>query len=200
MPSGRFSEFQNNINRSKELIGLGEAIHGLTVGVVDASDMYRAALVHAVAALDSYVHDVALDHAVAIVLGSRSPGSESKIGLHFGTVADILAASTASERELRAREAINARLSRETFQQPEDIAKVLSVVGVPAIWSTAFGSAGAKAARTALSLVVRRRNIIVHRCDVDPTGLGGTYPLSKDDAVDAVATVENTVCAVNACI
>jgi len=91
-------------------------------------------------------------------------------------------------------------LSRETFQQPEDIAKALSIVGVGAIWNTAFGSTGAKAARTAVSLVVRRRNIIVHRCDVDPTGLGGSYPLSRDDAVDALATVERTVIAINACV
>ena len=200
MSSIRFSDFQKNIVRSRELIGLGEAIHGLTVGAVDASDMYRAALVQSVAALDSYVHDVVLDHAVAIVLGSRTPGSESKVGLHFGTVADILSATNASDRELRAREAINTRLSRETFQKPEDIAKALSMVGVAAIWSTAFGAAGAKSARTALSLVVRRRNVIVHRCDIDPTGLGTPYPLTKDDAVDAVTTVESTVTAIASCV
>jgi len=48
-----------------------------------------------------------------------------------------------------------------------------------------------------LSLIVRRRNGIVHRCDVDPSGIGTLYPLSDVDALDSIATVESVVAGIN---
>ncbi|WP_143861512.1 hypothetical protein [Nocardia amikacinitolerans] len=164
----------------------------MTDGVIDATDMYRAALVQSVAALDSYAHDVVLDMAFDILAGSRTPGSASRIGLHFGAVSELISAASPVEFELRARAAINSRLSTETFQKPDDIASAFAMVGVSKIWTAAFGS-DAKVAMTDLSVVVRRRNQIVHRCDVDPAGVLGTLPLRASDALDAIATVDRVV-------
>lgn len=70
---------------------------------------------------------------------------------------------------MRAREAINERLSTETFQKSDDIGKAFAMVGVNKLWSSAFGSR-AEDITTALRLVVARRNGIVHRCDIDALG------------------------------
>lgn len=183
--------------RCRELVGLGQAITQLTGGSLDATDVFRAALVQSVAALDSYVHDVVLDYAVEIIKGTRLPGSSSRVGLHISAVGELTCAPNPTELELRARGVINERLSQETFQKPEDIAKAFTMVGVSALWSGAFGIS-ANAAKTALSVVVRRRNGIVHRCDVDQTGLGTLYPLSDADALDAIETVRRTVAALDA--
>lgn len=192
MPALRYLQFQSNIARCREFVGLGQAISGMTVGTVDATDMYRAALVQCVAALDSYVHDVVLDYGVKIVKGSRSPGSASRVGLHISAVSELTCAPTPADLELRARAAINERLSQETFQKPDDVAAAFAMVGVTGLWAGAFGNAAGNT-KLALSLVVRRRNGIVHRCDVDPAGAGALYPLSGLDALSAITTVDGVV-------
>ncbi|WP_157561382.1 hypothetical protein [Mycobacterium sp. E802] len=158
---------------------------------LDLTDMYRAALVQAVAALDAWVHDVVLDMAVEILIGLRPPGSNTKLGLNLGATTQLLSAPNALELEMRSKALVNERLSVETFQKPDDIAKAFAMVGITAIWSTAFGNA--EAAKTALSVVVRRRNQIVHRCDMDPSGVAPYLTLSDTDALTAIDTIEDTV-------
>lgn len=194
MPTGRFLQFEMNTLRAHEMVGLGESIESMTSGAVNATDMYRAALVQAVAAIDSYVHDVVLDFAFEILSGARVPGSASRVGLHFGSVSELISAPDPVSFELRARAAINSRLSTETFQKPDDIASAFAMVGISKVWTAAF-SGGAKAMMTELSVVVRRRNRIVHRCDMDPSDASRTLGLSALDAREAIATIERAVAA-----
>jgi hypothetical protein len=199
MPAVRYAQFQSNIARSRELVGLGKAIAGITVGTVDAADMYRAALVQSVAALDSYVHDVVLDYAVDIVKGVRGPGSATRVGLDVTAVGSLTTATSPVELELRARAAINERLSRETYQKPDDVAQAFAMVGVPGLWAAAFGNS-AGAVKRNLNLVVGRRNRIVHRCDLDPAGTGTVLTLTDTDALDAITTVESAVAGIDATV
>lgn len=199
MPAVRYAQFQSNISRSRELVGLGQAIAGMTVGTVDAADMYRAALVQCIAALDSYVHDVVLDYAVDIVKGTRGPGSSTRVGLHVSAVGSLTSAANPVELELRARAAINERLSTETYQKPDDVSQAFAMVGIQALWQGAFGNAAGTVKR-GLSLVVGRRNRIVHRCDLDPTGSGTVLPLSDLDALDAIGTVSAVVAGIDSFI
>jgi hypothetical protein len=196
MPATRYAQFQSNIARCRELVGLGQAITGITVGTVDAADMHRAALVQCVAALDSYIHDVVLDYAVDIVKGSRGPGSPTRVGLHVSAVGSLTSAADPIELELRARAAINERLSQETYQKPDDIAKAFAMVGIQGLWQGAFGAASGAVKRN-LNLVVGRRNRIVHRCDLDPAGSGTVLPLIDTDALDAINTVEGAVAGID---
>lgn len=198
MATRRLPQFNFNNARAREMVGLGNAFASLTSGTVDTADMYRAALVQSVAALDAYVHDVVLDFAVEILKGTRSSGSASRIGLHFGAVSDLVAASGPVEFELRAREFVNQRLSTETFQKPEDIANAFAMVGVKGIWGGAFG-VGTTVGQS-LSLVVRRRNQIVHRCDVDPAGVLAVLPMSDSDALASLDTIDTVVNGIDAYI
>lgn len=195
MATARFAQFSANITRSRELVGLGQALSGMTP--LDLTDMYRAALVQAVAALDAWVHDVVLDMAVDILTGIRPPGSNTKLGLNLGAMTQLLSAPNSLELQMRSKVLVNERLSAETFQKPDDIARAFAMVGVNAIWSTAYGNA-AEAAKTALSVVVRRRNQIVHRCDMDPAGVTPYLALSDADALTAIDTIESTVTSLDA--
>ncbi|WP_410665970.1 hypothetical protein [Amycolatopsis sp. lyj-84] len=169
----------------------------MTQGLVDASDLYRSSLVQAVAALDSYVHGVVLDRAVDLLMGRmQATTKDAKVGLNFSAVQEIVSAALPADREIAARRHISQRLALETFQKPDDVAKAFSMVGVGKIWSTAFPG-GPSNASTALSLVVRRRNRIVHQCDSDPLAPGQVTPLSDQDALDSVATVEMTVATID---
>jgi hypothetical protein len=191
--TARFDLFAFDISRAKDLVGLGQAVGGMTYGRVDASDLYRAALAQAVAALDAYVHGVVLDRAVAILLGKLVPGSpNTKVGLHFNAVQELLVAATPADVELAARTHVAQRLALETFQRADDVASALAMVGVAKLWSTAF-PADPEGAKKSLSLIVGRRNRIVHSCDGDPLNPGTVTPLSDADALGAIETIETIV-------
>jgi hypothetical protein len=70
------------------------------------------------------------------------------------------------------------------------------MVGIKKIWSSAFSDPAS--AKTALSLVVQRRNRIVHQCDADPVTPGNPTRLTDADALDAIATIEATIIAIDA--
>jgi hypothetical protein len=196
--SARLVQFEANLSRARDLVGLGQAIGAMTYGRVDASDLYRAALVHAVAALDAYVHAIVEDREVEIVMGRlRAPAASAKFGLTPTAVAEILADATApGGAELTARKHIAQRIYVESYQRPEDIAAALTSVGIAKVWSTAFPDA--EVAKTAVGLVTSRRNVIVHQCDSEPLQPGIATPLSADDAIAAINTVESTVKAIDA--
>lgn len=193
MPVDRLAQFKDNTVRARDLVGLGQSIGGLTHGRVDSSDLFRAALVQTVAALDAYIHGVVLDRAVDMLVGHlQVSGVSTKVGLTFVAVQSILTAGSPVQVELTARSFVAQRLALETFQRSDDIAQGLAMVGVRKIWVTAFGN-GANATKTALGVIVARRNRIVHSCDVDPLNPATATPLTDADALDAIDTIEQIV-------
>ena len=124
MPTARLAEFHANATRARDLVGLGQSIGQLTYGRVDASDLYRAALVQVVAVLDTYIHAIVEDRAVAIVVGrSMAPAPGPKFGLTPSAVADILSGGSPGLVELTARKHIASGLhwrpsSGRTILQP----------------------------------------------------------------------------------
>lgn len=104
----------------------------------------------------------------------------------------LIAAPTAFERESSARGFVAERLTYETFQKPDDIARILSQIGIQRLCTTAFGRSGA-AVTTTLSLIVHRRNQIVHQCDRDTATPGTLLPITQRDALDAIKHVARVV-------
>jgi RiboL-PSP-HEPN len=65
-------QFQISIGRVQDLIALHNSVKAQATGVLDVSDMLRAALVLAVSALDYYVHEVVTLGMIEIHRGQRS--------------------------------------------------------------------------------------------------------------------------------
>jgi hypothetical protein len=193
----RLSRFEGNADRAQELVGMGEAISRMTNESIDPTDLYRSALVQAVAALDLYVHGTVLDCGVQVIGGLRATTVRSTFGLHLAAVGDILRAETPAEVELRAITHVGERLSRETFQRPDSIAEAFAMVGIPRIWATAFGSR-AQATKEALNAVVSRRNQIVHACDLDMSDPELLQKLTAQEALDAIDVVRDVVLGIDA--
>jgi hypothetical protein len=191
MSTARLSDFIDDITRAKDLVGLGQAVGNMTNGLVDATDLYRAALVQGVAAWDRYVHGVVLDRAVEITLGRLTIATSSKVGLPLSAVASLITTLDAASRELGARSALAERLAKDTYQRPGDVASALAGVGIKAIWSTAFPDA--EAAKIAVGVIIDRRNQIVHQCDQDPVTPGSVLSLTAADALDAIQVISDTV-------
>lgn len=192
----RLAQFDLDITRARDLVGLGQSFSNITHGVVDAADIYRAALVQAVAALDHYCHGVILDKGVDVLLGRSLGGASTRVGISFGAVQDILGAANPADREQTARRHIAQRLSLETFQRGDAIAQGFAMVGIPKLWTTAFPSPAA-APITQLNLIVERRNKIVHQGDNDPLVPGSPTALSDVDALDAVNAINSMVYAID---
>jgi hypothetical protein len=195
MATPRLGDFACDIARAKDLVGLGQAIGTMTNGLVDATDLYRAALVQGVAAWDRYVHGVVLDRAVEILLGRLAVSTSRKAGLPLADVATLMNTSDPTTRELAARSFVAERLARETYQRPDDVATALAMVGVKTIWSSAFRDA--EQAKIALGVVIDRRNKIAHQCDYDPVLPGTVVPLTAGDALDALRVITETVYAID---
>jgi hypothetical protein len=198
MATARFPHFEADASRARDVVGLGQRIGTLTVGRVDASDMYRAGLVQIVSAMDHYFHGVVLDRAVDLMLGRlTSTTTSTKVGMSFDAVRQILGAASPAGQELAARTHVSQRLATETFQKPDDIGAALSVVGVSKVWSSVFGN-DAGSTKLALGLIVTRRNRIVHQSDSDPLTPGMVTPLTDVDALDAISAVSAIVRAIDA--
>ncbi|SRR5216683_3650384 len=195
MPTRRHGDFKDDVTRARDLVGLGQAIGTMTNGLVNSQDLYRAALVQGVAAWDRYVHGVVLDRAVEIMLGRLAAGKSSKVGLPLGAVAALMNVSGQADRELAARSFFAERLAKETYQRPDDVASAFAMVGVNAVWSTAFPNA--EQAKARLGVIIERRNRIVHQCDYDPALPGAVVPLSANDALDALQVVSDIVCTID---
>jgi len=195
MPTRRLGEFKADMTRARDMVGLGQAIGTMTNGLVNSQDLYRAALAQGVAAWDRYVHGVVLDRAVEIMLGRMQSGKSTKVGLPLGAVAVLMNVTGQADRELTARSFFAERLSKETYQRPDDVAAGLAMVGVNAIWSTAFPDA--EQAKIRVGVIVERRNRIVHHCDCDPAVPGAVVPLTAGDALDALQVISETVTAID---
>lgn len=180
------------------MVGFGQSIGSMMHGRVDQSDMYRFALVQVVAALDTYIHGIVLDRSVDIIMGRLSaPTSSHKVGLQFGSIQALLSAVLPADTERLARGFVAQRLRRESFQHPDDIAAALAYVGVGAIWTSAFPAPGmAGTVKQTLSLIVERRNKIVHQSDMDPLLPGAVISLSDTDALKAINEVDTIVRAI----
>ena len=196
MATKRISHAENDLVRASDLIGLGQSMGAMTNGVVDASDVYRAALVQAIAALDHYCHGVILDRAVDIVMSRTPSGKAAKLGIPFEAVRQIVSAPTPWDQEQVARTHVAQRLALETFQRSDSIANGLAAVGVGKIWTTAFGTS-AEATMLALNLIVDRRNKIVHQGDSDPLNPGMPVPLAASGSIDATRLVRDIVTAID---
>jgi len=198
MATARFAHAVSELSRARDMVALGQSLFSMMGGRVDPSDMYRAAIVQAVSTMDHYFHGVLIDRAVDMIVGrSTVTASESrKVGLTFDAVREITQAPTVADQELVARKHAAARLAKETLQQPDDIAVALGMVGVPAVWVTAFGS-NAKAQKVALGLVVTRRNRIAHQSDGDPLNPGKPTPISDADALTAINTVDRVLTSID---
>ncbi|MEG4589760.1 HEPN domain-containing protein [Microcoleus sp. MOSTC5] len=70
-------QFRISISRVRDLIALHNSIKAQATGVLDVSDMLRAALVLAVSALDYYVHEVVTLGMLEIHRGQRSEPTPS---------------------------------------------------------------------------------------------------------------------------
>jgi hypothetical protein len=178
------------------------ALHAYIVknaaSVLDPAELLRAEWAMRVSALDLYVHELVSQRLLEIFQGARPicPGY-LKIQISNDTLMRIHANGRSNVSDAAFDLEMRTRLSRVTFQAPDEIADGIRMISAVEIWTEIakhHGAAGiqikayAGALKADLSQIVNRRHKIVHEGDLQPTVPRAPWPITRPD-VDHVKAV-----------
>jgi hypothetical protein len=192
-----YAELTENLDYARDLIRGGRYLERLKVGAFDIADLYRAAVVQAVAALDHWIHQELYGRALAFASDIDSSWPTKLRTLRISL--DVL------EHQDRKGESWRAAFTTEmqnqfgyrSFQAPEKIKEAVALVTDAPLWESvakefnvkaeyANAAVSAKDVKSRLQATVDRRNRIAHEADRDPDRIGERAPLSDEEATEAV--------------
>ncbi|HCU48667.1 MAG TPA: hypothetical protein DGG94_02380, partial [Micromonosporaceae bacterium] len=159
----------SNLNYARNLTSAGSHLEQLKVGLFEVPDVYRAAWVQAVAAIDHWVHQEVYDRMLRLSEDDKAPRPDryQRFELSLGVLEQVqtgqLTKRAVLESELR------AQLSFKTFQQPKSIQDAFGyVTDVADLWgrvakilneqSEVAASVSGKKIQDSLRDIVQRRN------------------------------------------
>ncbi|MFF4484299.1 hypothetical protein ACFY1A_46025 [Streptomyces sp. NPDC001520] len=164
-----------------------------------AEDLYRAAWVQAVSALDHWVHLEVYKTATSIVSDANRtrPPRLEKFPLPWKYIERI----HLEQERLRDvfREALEAELGRSTFQNQEDIGNAFQLIladkTAGAMWTAVAQELDMTKAEvtTKHKAVLYRRNKIAHESDIVDATTGQRRPITQAEASDAVGWIKEFV-------
>lgn len=167
---------------------------------LQVEELLRAEWAARVSALDLYVHEVVAEKMLEILRGARPSAASSQ---KFQLGCDILLMGSAHPNFASAADlAIRARIERQTFQLPDDIAEAVRHISDCELWNEVAvkrgatpqtKAAGAKAIKRQLTQIVNRRNKIVHEADLQPGIPRTPWPISTADLTVVRDFVRTTV-------
>lgn len=201
------SYFDNVWNRAELFGTLHAFLSNSTAAAIDPTELLRAEWAMRVSALDLYVHEVVAQNLLKIFQGTRSIClGYSKLQISAGSLMRIRAGGPGSVSDATFELEIRERLSRVTYQAPDDIADGIRLISSIELWNEvakyhgATGGAVKEAAgaiKIELSAIANRRNKIVHEGDLQP-GLPRTeWPITPRDVEDVRNAILKVVVAID---
>jgi hypothetical protein len=206
-PIGYFSDVWQ---RCAEIETLHNYLAKNLTPAMSADELLRAEWVARVSALDLYVHELIAQNMVKIFEGARNgcPGF-SKFHCSSDALLRIKNAVTLAEATAAFDLEVRSKLSRMTYQLPEDIADGIRLISAIELWNEialAKGATGASKAALAkslkkdLSLIVERRNKIAHEGDLERTVPRTPWPISRADVCYVAMFIEDLVRTIDAIV
>jgi hypothetical protein len=204
------SYFQDVWARCDELKGLHAYLDKNLTPALSPDELLRSEWVARVSALDLYIHELVAQGLLSIFEGRRSicPGYY-KFSCSTETIMRIRNATSGSEASSAFNLDVRSKLSRITYQYPNDIADGIRLISPIELWNEialrrganqADMSKAAKAIKTDLSLVAERRNKIAHEGDLQPGAPRTPWPISRTDVDFASGLIEGIVNDINALV
>lgn len=204
-----FQELSGNLEYARDLVRGGRHLERLQVRAFDVADLYRAAWVQAVSALDHWVHRELYDRALGLALNVREPRPPRFFALqipmrlfedvhhHAKTLPEAFAAH------------LRAHFGYQSFQAPDKIKQALAHVSDVSLWPSvarylAESGNGELTSQDAvvacLKDIVHRRNKIAHEADRDPGDGTKRLSISADEASRTIDQVEQIAGAIAAAL
>lgn len=197
-------------NRCAQLSALHAYIERNVSSIMQPDELLRAEWVARVAALDLYVHELVAQSMLAIFEGYRATSpAYLRFQVSAETLSRIRAATTPSDASAAFDLYTRTCLSKLTYQAPDDIADGVRLCSTVELWNEVALKLGAtpatkvdtaKALKTQLSLVVRRRNIIAHEGDLRQSPPREPWPISRTDLAFVADQIERLVRAIDAVV
>jgi RiboL-PSP-HEPN len=177
---------------------------------MSADELLRAEWVARVSALDLYVHELVAENMVKILDGTRTscPGF-SKFHCSSDTLLRIKNAATPADASAAFDLEVRSKLSRVTYQFPEDIADGVRLISGSELWNeialakgatSATKDALAKSLKKDLSLIVERRNKIAHEGDLQRSIPRTPWPITSADVSYVAGFIEDLVRTIDAIV
>lgn len=191
---GAIAHFRSNISRARDLVGLAEVLKAQATSALDISDLWRAAIVLSVSALDDFIHRVTRIGMLEIAKGTRSATDAYRRFSVSLAAYDASKIAPAGVQWLD--DEIRDRHGWLSFQQPDKISEAIRHVSSKSLWNEVakiMSIPTAADVKQRLQLVVDRRNKIAHEADMDPTVPGARWPITSVIAADAIKFIENVV-------
>ena len=199
-----FVELRSNLAYARDLVRGGQNLELLQVQAFDVADLYRAAWVQAVAALDQWVHRELYDRALGFALNVDVPRPRKFLTLkipmqlfedvhhHAKTLPEVF------ESHLR------NQFGYLSFQQPDKIKDALAHVTDVQLWPavakrlTDEHGAAVKPddVQGTLRDIVGRRNRIAHEADRDPNQVHAKQAITAQATSDAIEHIQRTAAAI----
>ncbi len=177
---------------------------------VSLDDLLRSEWALRVSALDLYVHELATQRMVEVFQGLRTPTPAfNRFQITFDTIRRIQAATHSTDAASAFELEVRTQFSYKTFQDPEDIAWAIRHCSTSELWNDVAAHLGAapsekveraKFLKRDLSLIVQRRNKIVHEGDLMPQLPRMPWPIHVNDVALVATRVQEIVSAIDALI
>ncbi|MBG0813081.1 hypothetical protein [Planomonospora sp. ID82291] len=205
-PTEAFQEFHRNLEYARDLVNGGRRLEQLKVGAFDIGDIYRAAWVQAVAALDHWVHQEIYSRAVRLAQqpGVERPDRFNRLQIPMELFERIHHHEASLGEAFR--EHLEATLGYVSYQNPDRIQQGFSHVSKVKLWpkvakvlteQRADGRqiTGETVVRK-LKAITARRNRIAHESDRDPAAPTGRRSITAAEVADTISWLEMTAAAI----
>jgi hypothetical protein len=195
--------FDDVWQRGNEIERLHAYISGKLTGAMSADELLRAEWVARISALDLYVHELIAQNMVKIFNATRTTCQGfTKFHCSSDTLMRVKYAPTPADASAAFDLEVRSKLSRVTYQTPDDIADGIRLISDCELWNEialskgatpATKSADAKILKRSLSLIVERRNKIAHEGDLQPSIPRTPWTISRADVSYATSFIEDLV-------
>lgn len=183
-------QFKINIQKSKNLGTIYQALKTNTTQALDLSDILRAEFVLAVSALDHYIHEI-VEAGIKEIYLKKRVATPKFLNLSVPLGAFWLDKSVLTTH-IWLLEEVHVKHSFKSFQRSETIADAIKLVSEVPLWEKVGALMGisAKDAKDTLDLISDRRNKIAHEADSDPTNPGGRWPIDSQQVDTSITFIE----------
>ena len=163
-------QFRANIQRARSIGSIYQVLDNQTTQALDLPDLLRFEWVMAVSALDLYIHELVR---LGMVDAYRRNRPQTDAFLRFSiTMGLTLQAINDPQNDSWLEDQIRISHGHQSFQTPDNIANAVRLVSNAPLWNEVSVLMGGtpQYIREMVSLIVNRRNQIVHLADIDPFG------------------------------
>lgn len=177
---------------------------------IQPEELLRAEWASRVSALDLYVHELVSQNLLKIFDGTRpSCAGFNRLQISSETLIRIKNSITASEKSTAFDLDVRTKLGRVTYQYPDDIADGIRLISPCKLWNEVAAkmggtpatiSADTEALKKQLSLIVDRRNKIVHEGDLQPGIPRTPWPINQNDVAYVTRFIGDVVIAIDSIV